>query len=147
MKARWMAGAVLVGAALLAGAGEAHAQACGIPDEVPEKVYEEVFLETLGEGFPMPEAACERLTKTVVSTCHKAVSAIAKCWQGVGKGLGKGAKTTCSEQGVGEEACSNFTAAEVAGMAAAVESSAADGHAACDLGAELFQSYCLNGIP
>ena len=147
MKARWMAGAVLVGAALLAGAGEAHAQACGVPDDVPEKVYEEVFLETLGEGFPMPEAACERLTKTVVSTCHKAVSAIARCWQGVGKGLAKGAKTTCPEQGIAEQACFEFTADELAGMEGAVESSEADGHALCDAGAPLFSNYCLNGIP
>jgi hypothetical protein len=141
-----MAGAALVTAAL-SGAGEARAQACTIPDEVPPALYEEVFLDTLGQGFPMPEAACERLTKTAVATCHKTVSAAARCWKGVAKGLGKGGKTTCPEQGVAEQACFDAVAGELAGLESGVAESEAGGHALCDAGALLFQNYCLNGIP
>lgn len=141
--ARWL----LVVGALLLGAGEARAQeACTIPDEVPEGVYE-AFIEVLGEGLPMSEPACDSFTKGWTSACHKAVAAAARCWRGVGKALGKGAKTTCKEQGPAEELCFDFTAGELDGLAENVELSASEGHAICEQGAGEVRNVCLNGLP
>jgi hypothetical protein len=136
---------VVVAAALGIGAGEARAQACAIPDDVAAEVYL-AYVELLGEGFPMPEPACERVTKGATSTCHRTVSAAARCWKGVERGLRKGARTTCQEQGASEQACFDFTAGELENLQSNVEASAAEGHAACDAGAEAFRSACLLGL-
>ena len=142
---RGIGGAVLVAFALTA--GEARAQeACAVPGDVPADVYDQ-YLDLLGEGFPMDAAPCERLTKTVVSSCHKSVTASTRCWGGLLKSLRKAAKTTCAEQGDEEEACLVGTGNNLAGGEAAVESSSEDGHGLCDAGGEEFLFACLNGLP
>jgi hypothetical protein len=128
-------------------AGRAEAQACGIPDETPGGVYE-AFLELLDEGFPIDDSsACESITKSARSTCLKSVSSSARCWYGLAKGLGKGAKTTCKEQGLAEEPCFAFTGGYLAGLVEGVESSEAEGRLACEVGAGIFFDYCVNGVP
>jgi hypothetical protein len=142
-----MAGAALVVAGMLLGASESRAQeACAIPDQVPAPVYD-AYLELLGLGFPMNASACDKLTKGVVSACHKSVSAATRCWKGVGKGLAKGAKTTCNEQGEEEPLCLGFTGDWLENLQGNVEASEAEGHASCDTGAPVFRGYCEFGIP
>jgi hypothetical protein len=104
------------------------------------------YLEVLGPGFPMDESACESLTKGATSACHKAVSAAAHCWKGVGKSLRKGAKTTCNEQGPEEELCLAGTEANLDGLQSNVDASQTEGHASCDADAVEFRSYCVLGI-
>lgn len=140
---RWTAGAALLAAGMLIGAGGARAQeACAVPEDVPPLVYD-LYRDLLDEGFPMAGPACEKLTKGALSACRKAVSAAARCWKGVGKGLAKGAKVTCKEQGDEEELCSVFTQEWLGGLQAEVAASEAEGHAACDAAAGGFLIDCL----
>jgi hypothetical protein len=113
---------------------------------VPSALYD-AYVEVLGPGFPMDVAACDRLTKGALAACHKSVSAAVRCWKGVGKALGKGAKTTCNEQGDQEQLCLDGTGAELDNLKSNVEASEADGHASCDANAEGFWFVCVNGVP
>jgi hypothetical protein len=143
---RWIVGAALVAATLGLGAVEARAQeACAIPDEVPAALFDSDggFSDTLGAGFPMPVAACDKVVKTALKTCQKAVTGAAKCWQGVGKGLAKAGKTVCGEQGESEGLCLEFIEGEVAGLAAAVQASTLDGLAACETEATGLRILCI----
>jgi hypothetical protein len=142
MTFRWL-GAVLVTAWIVLGAGEARAQSCAIPDEVPAAVYD-AYVELLAPGLPLEIPACDALAKGALSACHKAVSASTRCWKGIGKGLAKGAKTTCKEQGPDEELCFQGTGAQLANLQSNVEASEAAGHAACDADAEAFWAFCVD---
>lgn len=138
---------VLVVAALSLGAGQARAQeACAIPDDVPEAVYD-AFIEVLGEGLPLSESACDSFTKGWTSACHKAVAAAARCWGGVGKAVAKGAKTVCKEQGAGEELCFAVTADELADLKENVELSESQGHVICEEAGPEVRNTCLLGLP
>jgi hypothetical protein len=137
----------LLVAALLLGAGGARAQeACAVPDDAPEGLYD-AYAEVLGEGFPMSESACDSLTKGWVAACHKAVASAASCWRGVAKALAKGAKTTCQDQGPDEEACFASTAGDLADLEENVEMSESEGHTTCEEAAPLVRNVCLNGLP
>jgi hypothetical protein len=139
-----MAGAVLVTAGILIGAGEARAQeACAIPAEVPAPVYD-VYVELLSPGLPMELPACDALAKGALAACHKAVSAAVRCWTSVGKALAKGAKTTCNEQGDQEPLCFEATEGWLLGLQSNVEASEAAGHAACDADAVGFWAFCID---
>lgn len=146
MNVRWTLGALLVAAAMGIGASEARAQSCAIPDDVPAEVYD-AYIDLLGPGFPMSFSACDKLVKNVVSTCHKSVAAAARCWGGLAKGLAKGAKTTCPEQGGDEGPCFEGTGAQILNLRSNVEASESDGHAECDAGAPQLRGWCQFGLP
>lgn len=101
----------------------------------------------LGPGFPMNASACDKLVKNVVSTCHKSVAAAARCWKGIVKGLAKGAKTTCNEQGDEELLCFESTEAQLIALENNVDASQDDGHAECDAQAPQFRGWCQFGFP
>jgi len=143
---RWIF-AAFAAVAITSGAVGARAQeACAIPEEVPASLFESgeaSFIDTLGAGFPMPVAACDKVVKTALKTCQKAVSGAARCWKGVGKGLAKAGKTVCREQGGSEGLCLEFIEGEVAGLAAAVEASTLAGLAACETEATELRILCI----
>lgn len=76
------------------GAGQARAQACGSATDVPVEVLDD-FVDTLGGLFPLGADECEKITKSAVAACHKAVSSSAACTAAQISGSRKGAKTGC----------------------------------------------------
>jgi hypothetical protein len=130
-------------AALLSAAGEARAQACGQPDDVPQSLFD-TYNEVIGGLFPLDEPECEKIAKDVLATCHKGVSAEVACWNHVIKGIGKGIKVGCKAQGPDEAECLLVLGAELGGAELSLEQAALDGHADCEDGAETFYFFCQN---
>lgn len=127
---------------VMLGAGQASAQACGDIEDVPSEFLDD-YLETLGGLFPLDAAECEKITKSAVSSCHKAVSASVSCAESQVSGVRKGSKTACKAQGAGEDACNT----EVGGFLDVVQTLLdveTDGaHAVCDASfAGVLESSC-----
>jgi hypothetical protein len=140
-------GAALVAAVLVLGAGEARAQACGDFPDVPESVYD-TFVDRVAPALPIDDAAvCEKFTKAAVAACHKAVSEMAGCYDGLAGGLYKGLKAVCvvfkNQSGCVDDAKDLLDEDE-----AEIEEAAANAHAACDgiLASEI-DDTCMNGLP
>jgi hypothetical protein len=88
----------------LLAAGGASAQPCGDLDAVPEEVYAG-YVELLGDFFPLPRATCDKIAKTVVASCHRAVSSSASCVGALIRGVGKAGRTACAAQDAGQAEC------------------------------------------
>ena len=73
--------------------------------------------------------------------------AAARSWKGVVKGLGKGARTTCQEQGDEEPLCFEGAGVQIGNLQSNVDASQENGHTACDAEAPAFPGYCQFGIP
>jgi hypothetical protein len=123
--------AALLALLTLLGAGQARAQACGLVEDVPSEFLDD-FVGTLGGLFPLSAADCEKITKSAVSTCHKAVSGSADCAENQIKSARKGAKTGCAARGAGEDACNADIGGFLDGLEAVLEGKADGAHAECD---------------
>jgi hypothetical protein len=143
MTKRVLLAAAFCAAALTTGAGAAHAQACGQPDEVPAELFD-TYVELLAAWFPLDEAQCDKLAKDALATCRRAVSAEAGCWAQLVKGVTKGGKVACKAQGPDEDECNAAVFAEIGGAEVAIEASELEGHVACEAEAASFRSFCLN---
>jgi hypothetical protein len=135
--------AAFCAAALWIGPGEAHAQSCGQPDEVPQSLFD-AYADVIGGLFPLDEAECERIATGALATCHKGVSAEVACWNKVIKGIGKGVKVGCKAQGPDEAECNLVLGAELGGAELSLQQAEDDGHEACEVGGETFYFFCLN---
>lgn len=131
-------------AALLGGAGEARAQACAIPDDAPEAVFD-VYVDALGVLLPMPEAECEKFVKSWVAACHKAVSANVSCWNQLMKSLRKRVKAGCKLEGPDEAECNAVLGGDLDLTQEQIDESEADGHAICEMAVPEVGAACALG--
>lgn len=143
MTKRMLLAAAFCVAAATIGAGEARAQACGVPDDTPAAVIN-TYADLLGGLFPLDEAECEKIGAGFLATCHKTVSAEVACWKQVIKGLAKGVKVGCGAQGPDEAECNEVLGAELGGAEISLENAELEGHADCEVGADTFYFFCLN---
>jgi hypothetical protein len=143
MTKRVLLAAAFSAAALLSAAGEARAQACGQPDDVPQSLFD-TYNEAIGGLFPLDEPECEKIAASTLATCHKGVAAEVACWNQVIKGIGKGIKVACKAQGPDEAECLLVLGAELAGAELSLAQSEADGHEDCEVGADTFYLFCQN---
>lgn len=125
------------------GAGEARAQACGLPDETPALVFN-TYVDLLGGLYPLDEAECERIASGALATCHKAVSAEVSCWKQVFKGLAKGTKVGCGAQGPDEAECNEALGDEIGGGEISLEDAELEGHELCEVAADTHYLFCQN---
>lgn len=142
---RWIGSAAVL--ALMLGAGEARAQACGDIDDQPEEVFDE-FVDNLGIFFGGEnEEMCEKIVKAAVAACHKAVSESAACQSSLVGSVLKGSKAACATS-KGQSACNDEFKDGAAGAKNAIEAEADDTHEVCDAGFadELFEA-CMLGFP
>ena len=143
MTNRVLIAAAFCAAALLGAAGEARAQSCGLPDDVPQSLFD-AYNDVIGGLFPLDEPECDKIAKDVLATCHKAVATEVACWNHVIKGIGKGAKVGCKAQGPDEAECLMVLGAELGGAELSLQQAALDGHEACEVGADTFYFFCQN---
>ncbi len=135
--------------ALAALSSEAGAEEpCQDPSVAAEGSYE-IFYDELGEFFGLDdEKACDKITTTLVSACHKAVANAEKCYLQVFKSVFKDQTTACSTAGPHPDSCDgDFLANEYSNDQIVVGSSAAAGHSDCDNGQTAFKNICMNGFP
>jgi hypothetical protein len=122
---------VMLAMFVVLGAGQARAQACGLVEDVPSEFLDDI-VGTLGGLFPLAAAECEKITKSAVSACHKAVSASAGCSEAQISSARKGAKTACKAQGSGEDQCNADIGGLLDFVEGALDSDAGDAHDECD---------------
>lgn len=137
-----LAAAFCVAAATI-GAGEARAQACGLPDETPAVVFS-TYVDLLAGLYPLDEAECEKIAAGALATCHKAVTAEVACWKQALKGLAKGVKVGCGAQGPDEAECNDALGAEIGGAESSLVDAELEGHELCEVAAETHFLFCLN---
>ena len=150
-KRRRGAAAVLAAAAGLAcwpaAAQPAAVEPCQDPSAAAAGVYA-TFYDGMTALFPIDDSrTCEKLTDTLVTACHKAVSSAEKCLQQVQKSLFKDQKTACATKGAEQADCTDFYTNENNNALIAITAAAAEGNAACDLDEDQFWTICLNGFP
>ena len=143
MTKRLLRAAAFCAAALLGAAGEARAQSCGLPDDVPASLFD-AYADVIGGLLPLGQAECEKIAKDALATCQKAVSAEVACWEQAIKGLAKGVKVGCKAQGPDEEECKALLGAELAGAILSLQAAELEGREDCELGGETFYFFCLN---
>jgi hypothetical protein len=128
---RGIAVAALLMVFVLLGGGQAQAQACGEIEDVPSEFLDD-YIETLGGLFPLSAAECEKITKSAVSSCHKAVSASASCAENQVSGVRKGSKTACKAQGDEEDQCNTDVGGLLDLVQGLLDVEADGAHAECD---------------
>lgn len=130
MRFRWMAGAVLVAAAMGIAAGEADAQACGDLTGVPEDVYT-LYVDQLDELPLLGPDACAKLTQGGVAACHKAVASAVRCYQSLYRSTFKAQKIACGATPEPAQCSADYKSA-LDGVLDLIDGIAEPVHAECD---------------
>lgn len=140
--------AALLAVAVFALLGKAaHAQqSCGDITEQPETVYSDM-LDIMAGYFPIEDAGvCERIVKSAVGACHKAVADAEGCLGSLVGSTLKAVKTACGTT-ADPSACTADAKEQAAESEAGQEILADEAHATCDDEfAEAFLEVCLEGI-
>lgn len=113
--------------------------------EIPNGVFE-WNIEQLGGYFPLDDGACAKMADAVFKQCEKNVSAAAKCWIDVANTLPKTAKSACKEQGDLASRCNADFKSDAQNDVEDVESYADSELGCCDLVAEDFEFFCIEGF-
>lgn len=121
---------------------------CVLPGDSVDDYYT-LFIATVGDAvFPLAnEAVCNKLTKSVVSGCQKAVAANLKCFQQVYKSYASAAKTSCATFGDRKETCNAEFAASFSLAASRLESLGDAAADECEERADEFWDWCFSGLP
>jgi hypothetical protein len=145
MQFGWIAGSLLLAAALLARADRAGAQPCGNLATAAASTSEAIF-DHVAEYGPIEPAACAKAAKGGAAICHRTVAAVAACTVNQSGGVFRMGAVACRGDGGNPSVCSANSREMLAEVRRAVGAEAAAQHAKCDDLAADFLEDCQAGF-